>query len=192
MGWASDTGGKGILRLVASVALLCVLVSACGDGGTQEIAGRDDGSLDGPLPTAPNGGTDNGGSGDPFSGSVDINDLIRRIDALNQEDDLCTLLTGQAMNDLTGADINLASLATNPAGFSQLFASLDTLFGHMIQIAPADLNPPLTVLQGTWGGLADIDVRGADAETRASRLIASPDVEIANETLGAWVVGNCS
>ncbi len=179
--------------VAACVATAAVALVGCG-GGTQELASDGSDGLDGPLPTAPNGSSDNGvdlGAGDPFSGSVDVNDLIRRIDALNEETDLCTLLTGQAMSDLTTADINLASLASNPAAFSQLFASLDKLFGHMIVIGPPELTPPLTTLQGVWGGLSDVDIRGADAESRASALLANEDTQAANDALGAWVAVNC-
>lgn len=178
----------------ALVVAAALALSGCGGGGTQEIAGSDQNATGGPLPTAPNGSPRNGAdleAGDPLSGSVDVNDLIRRIDALNQETDLCVLLTGQAMADVTTADINLAGLASNPAGFSQLFAALDTLFGHMISIGPPELNGPLTALQGVWGGLADVDIRAADAETTASALLAGDATQAANDELGAWVVANC-
>jgi hypothetical protein len=177
----------GTRGLFAAVALI-VLLGACG-GGTQEIATVDDG-LDGPLPTAPDGGV-SGSNGDPFSGDVDFAELIRRIEALSEEDDLCTLLTGQAA-DLTTADINVASLASNPAAFAQLFAALDNVFGHMIDIAPTEVQPPLTTLQSVWAGMAAIDVRAADAQVRASQLLASEQTQAANDALGAWVAGNCS
>ena len=177
----------GTRGLFAAVALI-LLLGACG-GGTQEIATVDDG-LDGPLPTAPDGGV-SGSGGDPFSGDVDFAELIRRIEALNEEDDLCTLLTGQAA-DLTTADINVASLASNPAAFAQLFAALENVFGHMIDIAPTEVQPPLTTLQSVWAGMSAIDVRAADAEVKASQLLASEQTQAANAALGAWVAGNCA
>ncbi len=177
-------------RAAATVVFVGMLISACGGGGTQELATDGGDGLDGPLPTAPTGNS-LGGSTDPFSGEVDFNDLIRRIEALNGENDLCVLLTGEAMADVTSADINLASLAANPAAFSQLFASLDKLFGHMVAIGPAELNAPLSTLQGVWGGLSAVDIRGADAEAQASALIASDTTQAANDALGAWVATNC-
>ncbi|MGI9579487.1 MAG: hypothetical protein ACR2OH_14910, partial [Microthrixaceae bacterium] len=182
---AMKSGSRGLFAAVAA----CLVLGACGGGGTQEIASVDDG-LDGPLPTAPEGGS-GGGGGDPFSGDVDFNELIRRIEALNEVDDLCTLLTGEAA-DLTSADINLASLAANPSAFSQLFASLENVFGHMIDIAPDDAKPPLSTLQGVWAGMSSIDVRAADAEATASRLLASDETQAANDALGVWVTGNCT
>lgn len=182
------------IRAAAALVTAAVALGACGGSGTQEIAVDGADGLDGPLPTAPDGSPRNGadlGAGDPFSGDVDVNDLIRRIDALNSENDLCILLTGEAMSDLTGADINLASLASNPAGFSQLFVSLDKLFGHMVSIGPPELELPLNTLKNVWGGMADIDIRGADAEQKASELLGSEDTKRANEALGAWVATNC-
>lgn len=180
-------------RLVALCMIAALVASACGGGGTEELRVRDNGP-DGPLPTAPNGQPRNAAdlnAGGLLSGSVDVNDLIRRIDALNQENDLCTLLTGDAMADITGADINLTSLVSNPAGFSQLFASLDKLFGHMITIGPAELRPPLGTMKSVWSGLSGIDLRAADAESKAGVLVGSKAVQEANDALGKWVVANC-
>ena len=185
---AITQGKASVLGLAAALVAFALLAASCGGGATQEIATVDSG-LDGPLPTAPSAV---GGPSDVFSGDVDVNDLIRRIEALNEETDLCTLLTGQAMADLTTADINLASIASNPAAASQLFASLERVFGHMIVIAPAEAVPPLTTLQAVWSGMSDIDIRAADAEATASRLLASPETQAANDALGDWVAANCS
>lgn len=164
--------------------------AACGGGGTRQLAADGD-ELDGPLPTAPEGAARNVGDGDPFSGSVDANDLIRRIEALKTETDLCTLLTGSAMADIAAADINLTGLASNPSGMSALFTALDQLFAHMVTIAPGEVTQPLTTLQGVWAGMADIDPRAGDAESRAAELIAGPQTQAAEAALGEWVTANC-
>ncbi len=177
--------------MVVTFVVVSLLAVGCGGSGTKElVTPADDG---GPLPTAPDGSPRNrgGGDGDPFSGSVDANDLIRRIEMLTEETDLCTLLTGQAMADIAAADINLAGLASNPSGFSALFAALDKLFGHMLSIGPPELEAPLSTLQGVWGGLADIDIRASDAEGRAAALLAGKDTQAANDALGEWVKDNC-
>ncbi|MCB0954494.1 MAG: hypothetical protein KDB13_17560, partial [Microthrixaceae bacterium] len=97
---ATAQAGNRLRGLLCCLAVGAVFVAAgCGDGGTRQLAADGDG-VDGPLPTAPEGSSRNVGDGDPFSGSVDANDLIRRIDALNSETDLCTLLTGSAMRDI--------------------------------------------------------------------------------------------
>ncbi len=189
----SSTNRRGAWLFVAVAVLIALLGTACGESQeTAELeADPNDAPAEGPLPTAPvdRSGKDSGSTG--FSGSVDINNLILRIDALNEEDDLCVLLTGEAMADITGADINLTSLMTNPAGFTQLFAALEKVFGHMIEIAADDLRPALTEMQKVWSGMATIDPRAADAEAQAKLLIESPEVRSAQDGLAAWVVGNC-
>jgi hypothetical protein len=176
----------------ATAAVLAVLVAAAGCGsGTQEVA-VEDGGPEGPLPTAPaNFSRNSPGEESALSGSVDVNDLVRRIDSLSQENDLCTLLTGQAMADVTGADIDLTSLLSNPTGFSQLFSALDKVFGHMAQIAPAELIQPISEMQSVWATLSTLNVASPNAEAQASALISSPVLRTSQDTLGVWVVENC-
>lgn len=186
----------GTLAVVLGVS---VLGAACsGDSGTTELSSdAADETTPGPVPTAPGGvgpttgsGSDSGAVGS--SGSVDVNELIRRIDDLNNETDLCTLLTGEALRDVTGSDINLTSLLSNPSGFTQLFSSLDKLFAHMVTIGPAEMQPSLTTMQGVWKSMATIDPRALDAESRSAALIADPAVQQAQTTLGEWVKTACT
>jgi hypothetical protein len=177
----------------AALACLLLVASACsGDGGTTELSSdAADETTPGPLPTAPP--TSAGSSSKVGStGSVDVNELIRRIDALNNEGDLCTLLTGKALADVTGADVNLTSLLTNPSGFTQLFTSLDKLFAHMVTIGAPEVQPSLQTMQGVWKGLSTIDPRAPDAEARSGALIGDPKVQAAQNDLGAWVKANCT
>jgi hypothetical protein len=179
-------------RWTTALALLVVAALGAGCGaGTQEVA-SEDGGPEGPLPTAPaNFSRNSPGEESALSGSVDVNDLVRRIDALSQEDDLCTLLTGQAMADVSGADIDLTSLLSNPTGFSQLFSALDKVFGHMAQIAPAELIQPISEMQSVWATLSTLNVATPNAEAQASALISSPVLRASQDTLGVWVVENC-
>ncbi len=150
---------------------------------------------DGPRPTAPGAGgpaTSAGGGNPALSGSVDVAELVRRLDALQAETDLCTLLTGQALSNVTGADINLSSLLSDPSGFTQLFGALQRTYAHLVDIAPPELDPPLTVLQGLWGSLAVVDPRSAEAESVVSRAVASPEVQGANDAVASWITTNCS
>lgn len=180
------------LRIGLVVVAVALVAAACGGDPTSELASDpNDTAPEGPLPTAPVAGRSDDSGSPGFSGDVDVNELILRIDALNEEDDLCVLLTGQAMADITGSDINLTSLMSNPAGFTQLFAGLEKVFGHMIEIAADDLRPALTQMQTVWSGMSTIDPRAADADAQASALINSPEVQAASDGLAAWVVGNC-
>ena len=197
------TTGRRLRAATAAVALACALALAgcSGDSGTTELSSDSaDTTAPGPAPTAPGGassgsgssGSASAGSGVGASGSVDVNELIRRIDALNQESDLCLLLTGEALSDVTGADVNLTSLLSNPSGFTQLFASLDKLFSHMVTIGPAEVQPSLQTMQGVWKGMATIDPRAPDAETRSAALIGDPAVQSAQTALGEWVKTTCA
>lgn len=183
---------------VALVALVA-LAAGCGGGGggTTELGSDAADEQSGPLPTAPGGDSSGSGgstgSGDTpgMSGSVDVSELIVRIDALNTENDLCTLLTGDAMADVTGADVNLTSIVSNPSGFSQLFSALDRLFGHMVQIGPPELTPSLQRLNEVWKGLAQVDPTGADAQAKLDTLMADPEVQAAQKGIAEWVAANC-
>jgi hypothetical protein len=177
----------------AVVSLVLLGVSCSSDSGTTELSSDSaDQTTPGPLPTAPPTSGSSSSSKVGASGSVDVNELIRRIDDLNNETDLCALLTGKALADVTGADINLTSLLTNPSGFTQLFTSLDKLFAHMVNIGPAAVQPSLQTMQGVWKGLATIDPRAPDAETRSGALIADPKVQAAQKDLGTYVKTSCT
>lgn len=178
------------------VAVLAVaLVGACGGGNTEALPADRVEGLDEAQPTAPSGsfpGDTDLGEGDPSSDTVDVNGLIRRIDALSQETELCALVGSEAVVEIIGADINLTGLASNPSGVGQLFAALERLYAHMATIGPPEVTPALTTLQGVSSGLADIDLRSPDAEARAEELLESPDTRFANEALGAWISLNCT
>jgi hypothetical protein len=186
--WARRAGGV----LAAVLVVLVPLASACSQESTTVEAAEDpaDQPVPGPAPTAPPvvGGETSAGTG----GDVDVNELIRRIDELNDETDLCTLLTGQALRDVTQSNVNLTSLLTNPSGFTQLFASLDRLFGHLVQIGPPELSEPLRTMQGVWTRLSEVDPRAIDAEARAGALIADPAVQAAQTAIGDYVTTTCA
>lgn len=174
-------------QIVAVLAAVGALAMACSSTSTtRELSAEDDPS--GPLPTAPAEGTSTAGGG---GAAVDIAELVRRIDALGSETDLCALLTGEALADVTGANLDLTSLTSDPAGFTQLFTALDRLFGHMVTIGPPEAQPSLRTMQEVWAGIASVDPAAPDAAARAGALIAAPDVQAAQAELGAWVRRSC-
>lgn len=176
-----------MVALAAVLLAVALSVGACSrTSGTTEVEGSED-TVEGPLPTARDGSS----SARPAAGSTGVQELIERIDALNSENDLCTLLTGEALAAVSGADIDLTSLLSDADSFTALFASLDRLFGHMVSIAPADAQADLSTMQGVWTGLSGLDPRAADAESRSAALIAAPEVQQAQADLGAWVQANC-
>jgi len=182
-------------RLATAVGAFAVLVvlsplGACSRQSSTEELRSDpaDETVPGPAPTAPPVAAGAEGSS---GADVDVNELIRRIDALNSETDVCTLLTGQAIRDVTRSNVNLTSLLTNPSGFTQLFAALDRLFSHLVQIGPPDLAPSLQTMQGLWKSMSSIDPRSPDAESRAGKLIGDPKVQAAQDSIGNYVKASC-
>ena len=180
-------------------ALLVVALlagAACSSESDTKVLDPDrSAEQDGPRPTAPGAGgpaTSAGGGNPALSGSVGVAELVRRLDALQAETDLCTLLTGQALSNVTGADINLSSLLSDPGGFTQLFGALERTYVHLVDIAPPELDPSLTVLQGLWASLAAVDPRSADAESVVARDVASPEVQDANDAVASWIAANCA
>jgi len=180
---------------VATIVALALFAGACSkhQSATEEVrSGSTEDSADGPAPTAPPLPVGSESSGGTSGGDVDANELIRRIDSLNSETDLCTLLTGQALKDIATSNVNLTSLLTNPSGFTQLFSALDRLFVHLVQIGPAELTPSLQAMQSVWTAMAGMDPRASDAETKAGALISDPKVQAAQTTLGNYVQTNCA
>lgn len=182
------------MAVLAAMAILAV--GACAsDSGPIEVGGPGRADEPGPLPTAPPAPpTTTGSSSRPTasSGNVTVDELVARMDGLVAEDDLCTLLTGSALADVTGADLDLTSLLEDPQGFTTLFASLGRLFGHMVDIAPsATVQSDLETMRGVWQGVAGLDPRAPDAADRAGALIANPAVQRAQSNLGVWVQSTC-
>jgi len=180
----------------AVLVCLALVAGACSSESNTKVLDPDrSASDDGPRPTAPGAGGSSStvaGGNPALNGKVDVAELVRRLDALQAETDLCTLLTGQALSNVTGADINLSSLLSDPTGFTQLFGALQRTYGHLVDIAPAEIDPSLTVLQGLWGSLATVDPRSAEAESVVARAIASPEVQDANDAVASWITANCS
>ncbi len=178
---------------VAAVIVVVPFLSSCSRQSPTEEVRVDpaDEVVDGPAPTAPPASAD---APDPASGALgqtDVNELIRRVDELNNEKDMCRLLSGQAVAEIIGADVNLTSLMTNPSGFTQLLASLDRLFAHMVTIGPPELVGSLRTVQGVWRSLASIDPRAPDAETRSAAILEDPAVQQAHDALAAYATASC-
>lgn len=178
--------------MVVLVVLAALLAGCASNSGTTEVAGRGPDPNE-PLPTAPSsvpGATTRLRPTVP-TGSVNVQELVARIDALDTETNLCTLLTGSALADVTGADLDLTSLLKDSTGFTSLFGSLGKLFGHMVDIAPASVKPDLQTMRGVWQGVATVDPKQPDAATKAGAFIADPAVQRAQSNVGVWVQTNC-
>jgi hypothetical protein len=179
--------------MVAAAA--AVALAGCGSATTEvEGAAR---ATTAPLPpptfpgSAPGGGARGTGGTAASAGPVDASELIRRIDALTTEQDLCTLLTGQAAA-ISSVDVNLASVASNPSALAQLFASFDKLFAHMVTIAPPEVQPPLATTQQLWQTASTLDLQDPAAQQQWEQLIVGDDVQQAQAQLAAWIPLNCT
>jgi hypothetical protein len=190
------------LLVALGVGALFLPVACSSESDTRVLADDpSDKEVAGPRPTAPGNvgavGVASGskasatGANPALSGTVDIPELVRRLDALQGETDVCTLLTGRALADVTGADINLTSLLSDPTGFTQLFGGLQRTYTHLIDIAPAELDPPLGVLGNLWSKLAQTDPRSPDAQSAVAKSIGSSEVQGANDSLATWISSNC-
>lgn len=185
--------------LLAMALAVAVLSVGCSSESDTKVLTRDpaDTVPVGPRPTAPGArptvaGDANATAANPaLTGSVDIPELVRRLDALQGESDVCTLLTGRALADVTGADINLSSLLRDPDGFRQLFGGLQRTYGHLVDIAPSDLDPPLVVLGDLWTSLARTDPSSEAARSTVVNAIGSQKVQAANDAVASWISRNC-
>jgi hypothetical protein len=190
-------GGSSRRAMLVVAVALAALLAACGGPETFEVegaAGVEAAAVPPPTYPGPPPGVDEAG-GTPGAAGADIpegvSDLIRRIDALSSEDDLCTLLTGE-FAALAAADVNPASITSNPASMVELFASLDRLFDHMVQIAPYIMRPPLVTIQQLWRTAAEMDLQDLAAREELESLIQGPEVTLAQAQIAAWVPINCT
>jgi len=182
--------------LLVVLVVLGVLGSCAQETGPMVVGESAPAEQSGAIPTAPPTSAP-GNNPEPTAagsaGPLGVAQLVARIDALVAEDDLCTLLTGAALADVTGADLDLTSLLQDTSGFTTLFSSLGRLFAHMVDIAPSEVvRSDLDTMRGVWQGVATLDPRAPDAADRAGQLIADPAVQRAQANLGVWVQSTCA
>ncbi len=160
------------------------VVGACSsDAPTTQLADDPaDVTTPGPRPTAPPDST--GGL------SASGNDLIAQLQALQEEDDLCEVITGEAFATLGSGEVDVASLVTNPSGVAQLVAVVDATITHVVAVSPPDVQSSMQTISDVWGRLARLG-GGADAERRSQEILAEPAVLDANRTVLTWAALNC-
>lgn len=171
-----------VLGLVASL-----LAMACTSTSTTTELSEDpaDVTVAGPEPTAPP-------PPDPAEElSPGAAELVAELEALREEDDLCAVLTGEAFAGLVGQDFDVAALVTSPAGVTLLISLVDGTFSHLVAIAPEPVRPSMQVIKDVWTRLATLGP-GADAQSRASEILARPEVVAATEDLATWAALNCA
>lgn len=170
--------------VVAVLAVTATAIGACSsDAPTTQLADDPaDITAPGPRPTAPPEST--GGL------SASGNDLIAQLQALQEEDDLCSVIGGEAFATLGSGEVDLAALVTNPSGVAQLVAVVDATFAHVVAISPAEVEPSMKVISDVWNRLARLG-GGADAQRRSQEILAEPAVLEADEAVLTWAALNC-
>lgn len=177
---------RALVVLGVFVTLLSVSATACGsDAPTTELADDPaDVTVPGPRPTAPDT-TDSGGL------TADGDQLIDQLEQVSEETDLCRVLTGEAFGTLLSEDIDVSGLVTSPAGVTQLFTLIDRTFAQMVAISPPEVRPAMSIIDQVWARLAALSTGTAEAQLRATELLAEPEVVEATRTVVSWTALNC-
>ncbi len=170
--------------LVASTAL----GSSCSETSpTREIA-RDssESTIPGVPPTAPPTTAYDGRGLSPDAMTLigDLNDLLA-------ERDVCEILTGGTLEPILEGDFDATNLVTSPSGVSQLLVAVDSLFAHLVDIAPTEIKPAMATIRSVWKRTAEIDPGATDRDAAAQAIIAEPETQAAAEILGNWLTLNC-
>jgi hypothetical protein len=172
---------------LALVMVVLVAPAACARSSeTRQVASDPaDETVPGNLPTAPARGDGTEGLG------AGANRLLAELEEIQQERDLCAVLTGSAFEGLVGQNIDPSALVTNPAGITRLVTALDSTFVHMVSIAPPDLVPAMQTLRDVWRRLASLGPV-ADAESQANVILSEPEVQASNQAIILWTATNCA
>ena len=127
------------------------------------------------------------------SGAQGVAELQKVIDTLLASNDVCAILTQQA---LKGARLD-PTLLTTPSVRQVLAQGLVQVFDHLIKISPAELKAPLQTEQTIFGQVLDVVQRFSTnpSDTKASddinSLVSSANYLAAQQQIGSWATANC-
>lgn len=143
-------------------------------------------TIAGVPPTAPPS-TEYDGSGL----SSDANQLIADLGAIEDETDLCVIITGDAFQPFLTGDIDTTNLVTSPSGVTQLFVAIDSIFAHIVTISPPEIQPSAAVLQDVWTRVAALASASTDNQAQVDAILAEPQVAESVQALATWAATNC-
>lgn len=123
--------------------------------------------------------------------SPDAMVLIGQLNELQSETELCALLTGNVLKPLLSGEIDMTSLVTSPSGVSQLLVAVDSLFAHMVEISPPEVQPATATIRDIWKRVAEIPADATDRDARTAAIMAEPSSEAAKSILESWLTKNC-
>lgn len=183
--WIGRRSAFAILALVGTLSL--VGASCTETSPTREIAkDKSEETIPGPAPTAPPTTKYDGRGLSP-----DAMSLIAQLNDLLSERDLCQILTGDALKPFLSGDFDATNLVTSPSGVSQLLVAVDSLFAHMVDIAPVEIKPAMATIRGVWKRIAAIDTGATDREARTDAILDEPQTKAALAIVAAWLPKNC-
>jgi hypothetical protein len=173
----------------AAVLAVAPLAAACSSSSEVSPLERDisDETVPGYLPTAPPPSSEEEGGLTP-----DANRLLAELDAVAQEQDLCSVLSGAVFEGLFTADIDPAGLVTNPAGITRLITAVIATFDHIVQISPPEIQPAMATVKEMWTRIASLNPSAGDLESQVNTVLAEPQHVAANRAIIAWGADNCA
>ena len=173
----------------AGLLAVALVLGAC--SSTSETVEMDDDPADvtipGIPPTAP--------PSTAFDGSglsASANQLISQLTAIQLETDLCVILTGEAFQPFLSGELDTTNLVTSPSGLTQLLVAFDSIFAHIVEISPAEVQPAAAVIQDVWVRVASISSSAPDYQAQVDAILVEPEVVAAYQSLGVWVTANCA
>jgi len=123
--------------------------------------------------------------------SSDANKLIEDLVAIQQETDLCVILTGDAFAPFLSGELDTTNLVTSPSGVSQLIVAVNSIFARMVAIAPPEVQPATIVLQDVWTRVATLNSSAADYDEQVNAILAEAEVLAAYQSLATWAATTC-
>ena len=177
------------LQFLVAATILATATIGCSRPESATVEMSDDPAdvtIAGTPPTAPPS-TEYDGRGL----SSDANKLIEDLVAIQQETDLCVILTGDAFAPFLSGELDTTNLVTSPSGVSQLIVAVNSIFARMVAIAPPEVQPATVVLQGVWTRVATLNSSAADYDDQVNAILADAEVVAGYQSLTTWAATTC-
>lgn len=123
--------------------------------------------------------------------SSDAKTLVANLAAVESETDLCTILTGDSFAPFLDGKVDATNLVTSPSGLNQLLVTVNSIFDHIVEIAPSPIQPSLVILQDVWSRVSSLSSAAPEYQSQVDAIAAEPQVAAAYQALGTWVASNC-
>jgi hypothetical protein len=177
-----------VVRAAVAVSVTVLVVTGCTSISETTEAADDpaDVTVPGVPPTAPPT-TAYDGTGL----TSDARQLIADLAAIEEETDLCEVVAGDTLEPFLTGEVDTTTLITSPSGLNQLLAVLNSLFAHMVDISPPDIQGSTAVLADAWTQVGSISSAAPDYQAQVDAITDTPEVDAAYDAVGTWAVRNC-